>query len=42
MNINLECEDDDYYDRFLEEVSPRTNYGEGYSEENYQTVEIIE
>lgn len=33
MNINLECEDDDYYDKFLEEISPRTNYGEDYSEE---------
>ena len=42
MNINLECEDDDYYDRFLEEISPRTNYGEGYSEENYEIVESIE
>ena len=32
-NINLELEDDDYYDKFLEESSPRTNYGDGYSEE---------
>lgn len=28
-NINIEIEDD-YYDSFLEEDSPRTNYGEGY------------
>lgn len=27
-NINIECEDDNYYDKFLEEISPRTNYGE--------------
>ena len=27
-NINLELEDDDYYDKFLEESSPRTNYGD--------------
>ncbi len=33
MNINIECEDDDYYERFKEEISPRTNYGEGY--DNY-------
>lgn len=32
MNINLECEDDNYYNKFLREASPRTNYGEGYSE----------
>lgn len=32
-NINLELEDDNYYDKFLEESSPRTNYGDGYSEE---------
>jgi len=33
MNINIECEDDDYYDRFLEEISPRTNYGDNYFEQ---------
>lgn len=27
-NINIECEDDDYYDEFLIEISPRTNYEE--------------
>lgn len=27
-NINIEHEDDNYYDKFLEETSPRTNYGE--------------
>ena len=30
-NINIECEDDNYYDKYLEEVSPRTNYGKGWS-----------
>lgn len=28
MNINIECEDDDYYNQFLNEISPRTNYGD--------------
>lgn len=32
-NINIECEDDDYYDKFIEESSPRTNYGENYKTE---------
>lgn len=27
-NINIEHEDDNHYDKFLEEVSPRTNYSE--------------
>lgn len=27
-NVNIELEDDDYYDKFIEEVSPRTNYGQ--------------
>jgi hypothetical protein len=30
MNINIEYESDDYYNVYLEEVSPRTNYGGGY------------
>lgn len=30
MNINIECEDDNYYDNFTEEISPRTNYGDGF------------
>lgn len=29
-NINIEYEDDDYYEKFQKELSPRTNYGEGY------------
>lgn len=35
-NINIECENDDYYDKFIEESSPRTNYGEGYKTEKYE------
>ena len=27
-NVNVELEDDDYYDKFIEEISPRTNYGQ--------------
>lgn len=27
-NINIELEEDDYYSQFLEEISPRTNYGQ--------------
>lgn len=27
-NINIQHEDDNYYDKFKEEVSPRTNYSE--------------
>jgi hypothetical protein len=36
MNINIECESDNYYDRYLEEVSARTNYGEGYEFEEIE------
>lgn len=32
-NINIECEEDDYYNRFLYEISPRTNYGEDFEED---------
>lgn len=31
MNINIESEDNNYYEKFKEEISPRTNYGAGYS-----------
>ncbi len=40
-NINIECEDDDYYDKFIEESSPRTNYGEGYKTEKMKDEYII-
>ena len=26
--MKLNGEDDDYYDKFIEEISPRTNYGQ--------------
>lgn len=39
MNINIESEDDNYYDKFLEEISPRTNYGEGYSKEECNKID---
>lgn len=40
-NINIECEDDNYYDKFIEESSPRTNYGEGYKTEKMKDEYII-
>lgn len=40
-NINIECEDDNYYDEFIEESSPRTNYGEGYKTEKMKDEYII-
>jgi hypothetical protein len=27
-NINITCEEDNYYNKYIEEISPRTNYGE--------------
>jgi hypothetical protein len=30
MNINIQHQDDNYYDKFVEEISPRTNYGSGF------------
>jgi len=38
-NINIECEDDDYYDHCQIEISPRTNYGKGW---NVLTQEEVE
>lgn len=28
--VDSECEEDEYYNKYLEEISPRTNYGEDY------------
>lgn len=33
-NINIELENDDYYEQFKEENSPRTNYGDELQQNN--------
>jgi hypothetical protein len=34
MNVNIEFEGDDYYDKFIDESSPRTNYGDYETDNN--------
>lgn len=40
-NQNLVHPEDDYYDDFVEEVSPRTNYGDMYYEDSGQITKEV-